>query len=412
MVLIPVLAAALAQAPADEPRMMPYLASANLLAVDCLQSGAIIGTDPVSDAAQATKTALAGLGIRYALWQSYDFVGVTGAQAGERTAFNYYSTEFYGSWNAFSSHELGGTAGWLTFGAAAGTGLGYDAASEGPRRSIGSLGTPMGVDNGQHAFVQQLAWQQSFLDGELVVTAGMLNPDYYLDLNTYANNQYNQLLNEEFSTPSLLPWSRQAMGVVVQWQPTDWFYSMWSSAANDTQAGQMPFDGISADDWTNTFEFGVLTEDLLGLGPGIYRAIPFVATVEGSTGGGVLFNVEQRLGRDGALAFFARGGFGNPNVTQLGGTEASFAGGLAVLAPADTTYLRGLQSSLAAGFYWLDSAVAGTPNAQEWGFEVTYVLQLTPTLTVQPDLQVILDPVFNAPHDTSVALTLQLNMLW
>jgi carbohydrate-selective porin OprB len=40
------------------------------------------------------------------------------------------------------------------------------------------------------------------------------------------------------------------------------------------------------------------------------------------------------------------------------------------------------------------------------------VLQLTPTLTVQPDLQVILDPVFNAPHDTSVALTLQLNMLW
>jgi carbohydrate-selective porin OprB len=40
------------------------------------------------------------------------------------------------------------------------------------------------------------------------------------------------------------------------------------------------------------------------------------------------------------------------------------------------------------------------------------VLQLTPTVTVQPDLQVILDPTFNAEHDTAVALTLQLNVVW
>jgi carbohydrate-selective porin OprB len=40
------------------------------------------------------------------------------------------------------------------------------------------------------------------------------------------------------------------------------------------------------------------------------------------------------------------------------------------------------------------------------------VLPLTPTLTLQPDLQLILDPVSNAEHDASLALTLQLNMLW
>jgi porin len=99
-------------------------------------------------------------------------------------------------------------------------------------------------------------------------------------------------------------------------------------------------------------------------------------------------------------------------VTQLGGTEASFAGGVVLLGPTDAAFFRGQQAYLAAGFYWLDSALQGTPNPQEYGFELTYVLQLTPTVTVQPDLQVILDPTFNAEHDTAVALTLQLNVVW
>ena len=398
--------------PTEQPRMMPYLASANLYGSECLQSGALVEKDPVSDAAQAVKTALAAYGINYGLWQSYDFVGVTGAQSGTRSTFNYYSMDFYGTLNVFSTDEMGGTAGWLTFAASAGSGLGYDAEFQGPRQSIGAQGYPLGVDYQQDIFVAQLAWQQSFLDGELVVTAGFLNQEYYLDLNTYANNQYNQLLNYEFVTPSLLPWSFQSMGVVVQWQPTEWFYAMWGSAANNTPQGKPAFENLSSDNWTNTFEVGLIAEDFLGLGPGIYRAVPFVATVNGSTGAGVVFNVEQRLGKDGALAVFARGGFGNPNVTQLGGTEASFAGGVVLLGPTDATFFRGQQAYLAAGFYWLDSALPGTPNPQEYGFELTYVLQVTPTVTVQPDLQVILDPTFNAEHDTAVALTLQLNVVW
>jgi porin len=398
--------------PTEQPRMMPYLASANLYGSECLQSGALVEKDPVSDAAQAVKTALAAYGINYGLWQSYDFVGVTGAQSGTRSTFNYYSMDFYGTLNVFSTDEMGGTAGWLTFAASAGSGLGYDAEFQGPRQSIGAQGYPLGVDYQQDIFVAQLAWQQSFLDGELVVTAGFLNQEYYLDLNTYANNQYNQLLNYEFVTPSLLPWSFQSMGVVVQWQPTEWFYAMWGSAANNTPQSKPAFENLSSDNWTNTFEVGLIAEDFLGLGPGIYRAVPFVATVNGSTGAGVVFNVEQRLGKEGALAVFGRGGFGNPNVTQLGGTEASFAGGVVLLGPTDAAFFRGQQAYLAAGFYWLDSALQGTPNSQEYGFELTYVLQVTPTVTVQPDLQVILDPTFNAEHDTAVALTLQLNVVW
>jgi porin len=398
--------------PTDQPRMMPYLAAANLYGNTCLQSGALVEQDPVSDAAQAVKTALSEYGINYGLWQSYDFVGVTGAQSGTRSTFNYYSMDFYGTLNVFSTDEMGGTAGWLTFAASAGSGLGYDAEFQGPRQSIGAQGYPLGVDYQQDIFVAQLAWQQSFLDGELVVTAGFLNQEYYLDLNTYANNQYNQLLNYEFVTPSLLPWSFQSMGLVVQWQPTEWFYAMWGSAANNTPQSKPAFENLSFDNWTNTFEVGLIAEDFLGLGPGIYRAVPFVATVEGSAGAGVIFNFEQRLGKDGALAVFGRGGFGNPNVTRLGGTEASFAGGVVLLGPTDAAFFRGQQAYLAAGFYWLDSALEGTPNSQEYGIELTYVLQVTPTVTIQPDVQVILDPMYNAEHDTAVALTLQLNVVW
>lgn len=398
--------------PTEPARMMPYLAQANLYNSDCLKEGAVFEHDPLSEAAQAVKTALASIGINYALWQSYTFAGQTGSVQGTREVFNYYSANLYGTWAIFDSDEMGGTAGWLTLAASGGTGLGYDANDESPRASAGTLGFPMGVDYGDQIFLFQLAWQQSFLDGQLVVTAGYLDQENYMDLNTYANNQYNQLQNYEFVTPSVFPISFQSMGAVVQWQPVDWFYFMCCTAANNTQPRQSPFEGVSLDDWTSVFEFGYVYEDLLGLGPGVFRAEPFYATVNGSGGAGLVFNVEQRLGKDLPLGFFARAGWGNPNVTQLLGTQASFAGGLVLTGPTPTTFFKGEQAYLAGGFWWLESAQPATLGQSEYGFELTYVLQLTPTLTLQPDLQVMIDPVNNPTSDAVVEMTVQLNMTW
>ena len=398
--------------PTEPPRMMPYLAQANLYNSDCLREGALVEHDPVSEAAQAVKTALAGIGINYAFWQSYTFAGQSGSVQGRRDVFNYYSANFYGTWAIFSSDEMGGTAGWLTAAASAGTGLGYDANDESPKASAGTLGFPMGVDYGDQVFLFQLAWQQSFLDGQLVVTAGYLDQENYMDLNTYANNQYNQLQNYEFVTPSVFPISFQSMGAVVQWQPVDWFYFMCCTAANNTQPRQSPFEGVSLDDWTSVFEFGYVYEDLLGLGPGVFRAEPYYATVEGSGGAGLVFNVEQKLGKDLPLGCFARAGWGNPNVAKLGGTQAMFAGGLVLSGPTPTTFFKGEQAYLAGGFWWLESAQPATLGQSEYGFELTYVLQLTPTLTLQPDLQVMLDPVDNPTSDAVIEMTVQLNMTW
>ena len=125
-----------------------------------------------------------------------------------------------------------------------------------------------------------------------------------------------------------------------------------------------------------------------------------------------MLKVEKRIGKDLPLGFFARAGWGNPNGTVLGGTQAMFAGGLVLTGPTPTTFFKGEQAYLAGGFWWLESAQPATLGQSEYGFELTYVLQLTPTLTLQPDLQVMIDPVDNPSSDTAVEMTVQLNMTW
>ena len=51
-------------------------------------------------------------------------------------------------------------------------------------------------------------------------------------------------------------------------------------------------------------------------------------------------------------------------------------------------------------------------HSNEYGFETTYVLQLTPLASIQPDLQVIWDPANNANADHNIIFQLQLNLTW
>lgn len=398
--------------PKTPPTMMPYLATVNLYGDSCTQAGALITGDPLSNAAQIVKTALAQYGVNYAIWQSYNFVAMSGTLGNTKDVLNYYSFNSFLTWNIFQTDELGGSAGWLTVGGSAGTGLGYDGDKQTAQGNMGTLGFPLGTDVGQSAYLYQLAWQQSFMAGQVVVTVGLLDPEMYLDLNTYANNQYNQLINYEFINPAVLPWSYNAMGVVVQWQPVNWFYAMFASAANNTPVGESPVQGISSDDWTNTFEFGLIGEDVCGLGPGTIRVLPFFGTTHGETGAGFMVNLEQKLGKETALGMFARAGFTNDALGAVQGAKSSFATGLVLNGPSESELLKTQQAYFAGGFYWLESPYANSIHENEYGLELTYVLQLTETLTLQPDIQVILDPAKNPNTDSAVMFTMQLVYTW
>ena len=49
---------------------------------------------------------------------------------------------------------------------------------------------------------------------------------------------------------------------------------------------------------------------------------------------------------------------------------------------------------LGAGFIWSQPSAAAEPavHQNEYGIELAYVLQLTPTASIQPDLQIVWDP--------------------
>ena len=398
--------------PKEQPKLMPYLANVNLYGDSCLQKDAVISGDPLSIAAEGVKKAMAGYGINYAIWQSYNFVAMSQTLPDTKDVLNYYSFNSYLTWNIFQSSDLSGTSGWLTIGASAGTGLGYDGDDQTAQKSLGVVGFPLGTDFGQAAYLYQLAWQQSFLAGQLVVTAGMLDQEMYMDLNTYANNQYNQLINYEFINPATLPWSYNALGVVVQWQPVNWFYAMLGSAANNTPYGQSPFVDVSFEDWTTTVELGLVSEDTFGLGKSVYRVLPFYGTSKGVSGGGVLFNMEQQLGKNGPLGLFMRAGTTNNALGAVQGATTSVAGGLVLNGPTEWTLLKTQQAYFAAGFYWLEAPYPTVAHQNEYGLEISYVLQLTETMTLQPDIQVIFDPADNTQSDAVAMFTFQVTYTW
>jgi porin len=398
--------------PSKAPTMAPYLSTVNLYGDQCLQKDPLLSGDPLSLMAQAVKTELAKVGITYAIWQSYDFVAMSGTLPGKDSVLNYYSFNSYLMWNLFQSDEFSGTSGWITVGASAGAGLGADATEQNAWTNLGVIGYPVGTEYGQQAFLYQLAWQQSFLDGSLVATVGFMDPEVYMDLNTYSNNQYNQLLNYEFINPSTVPWSFNALGVVLQWQPVDWFYAMFGSLANNTISGQSPFVGLSSDNWTNTFELGFIVEDAMGLGRAVYRVLPYWGSYQGEAGSGVMLNVEQQLGKDNPCGVFVRTAYTGGGLGMVQNGEASAALGLVFDGPSASPLLRTEQAYFAAGAYWLRPADPAAVNLDEYGVELTYVIQLTETLTLQPDLQFVFQPAYNADESVQTVFTMQLNYVW
>jgi porin len=80
--------------------------------------------------------------------------------------------------------------------------------------------------------------------------------------------------------------------------------------------------------------------------------------------------------------------------------------------PTESALLKTQQAYFAGGFYWLEAPFPTTAHENEYGFELTYVMQLTETLTLQPDIQVILDPANNPDTDSVLMFTMQLTYTW
>jgi hypothetical protein len=400
--------------PATPPVLMPYLANLDEYGNTAIQSGAVFPDDPLSPYPQSAKYWLSSQGLRYDFYQSVTMVSLTDAASGA-SALQYYTATFNSKW-AVAEATQDGTAGWISTRVNAQQGLSTASRTQTPQGNLGSITDPLATVYGPNGgWISELAWQQSLMHGQLVIVGGVVDQSGYLDANNYANNSQGQFMNSALVNSMVLPLPNNNLGVNLQWQPTDAWYLMFGTGANNQPAGGSPFSALGFSNWSYLLEFGLTPKDVFGLGPGNYRLQPFVATVGGRTQTGLGLNIGQKLGKDSPFAWFGRFGVGGTQVT-LDGARCQIATGFAMQAPLK---YAGLFPSLnndyfGVAFLWSQPSAAMQPaaHANEFGFETTYVLQLTPLASIQPDLQVIANPAENPNSGCAVIFQLQLNLTW
>ncbi len=396
------------------PELAPYLANVDEFGNTAVQEGALIPVEPQGLLAQKGKYALSELGLRYNLRQSFSMVSMIDVASGA-SALQYYTAAFVGKW-AITEVTNAGRAGWLSTEANVQLGLSPASRSQTPQGNLGTIINPQGTVFGPNGvWLSELAWQQSLANGKVVLVAGLVDQANYLDANNYANNSHGQFINMALVNSTVLPIPYNNMGFNLQWQPGESWYVMFGSGANNQVPGQYPFGDLSFKNWSYLLEFGLTPTNVFGLGSGNYRLQPFVATVDGVTQAGLGLNLDQQLGANSPFGWFGRFGVGGPAVT-LDGAAVQIASGFAMEAPLKHIGLVPKLSNdyLGAAFIWSQPSNAMQPAAHsnEYGFETTYVLQLTPMATLQPDLQVIWNPADNANATHNLIFQLQLNLTW
>ena len=399
--------------PPTPPVLMPYLANLDEYGNTAIQPGPVFPTEPLSQVAQAGKYALSDAGLRYSFYQSFTMISMTDVATGA-SALQYYTATFFGKW-AVTEVTNQGHAGWLSTKANIQLGLSPASRVQSPQANLRTVVNPLSTVFGPNGlWISELAWQESLADGKVVMVAGMLDQGNYLDANSYANNSQGQFLNSAFVNSVVLPLPYNNLGLNLQFQPDERWYVMFGTGANNQKPGHSPFDNLSFDNWSYLFEFGLTPKNLLGLGPGVYRLQPFVATVDGVTQAGVGLNVQQKLGPNSPFGWFGRFGVGGTHVT-LDGAQAQVATGFVMEAPLKHLGLfPNLNDYLGAAFVWSQPSALLKPVAHEneYGLEAGYVLQLTPLASLQPDLQVIWNPAGNPDAARNVIFQLQLNLVW
>jgi hypothetical protein len=398
--------------PAVPPPLAPYLASQNQFGNLAARPGPLFPAYPLEPFVQTPKYWLSEQGLNYSLQHTMTFVNMTDVKQGDNT-LGYYTLQLKAAWTVYDSPDTG-TAGWLRTQLDAKSGVGSAGHDQDARRNLGTITDPTGIWSSVNGVrVPELDWGQSLLNGQLVAVAGMVNQGNYFDRNAYAQSGRGQFLNSALIHSRVVPLPRYNFGANLQWQPATEWYFMAGGSAGSNGAGSPPWTDFNMDTWTVLGELGFAPRDVFGLGPGIYRVQPFLAEASGSTGGGLSFNLQQKLGRQSPFGWFGRFGFGGEKVSN--GASAEIGTGFVMQGPFRHWALERISNDLfGVGLVWSQpSATDKTVYHQnEYVLEAFYTVQLTPTIKLQPDFQYIADPAYSRDHDHATVTQLQLILSW
>lgn len=394
------------------PPLMPYLAGNDRFGNTALRPGPLIDFTPVDVVVQQIKYDLSQFGLNYSFVQTLTVVQLSNTKEGGST-LGAYTLDFSGKWIVYSANG-GAAAGWFSTQIESLEGIGEPSQSESPRTNLGTFTNPTDVWSSHHGFrIPELAWQQSLWSGKVVMIAGVVSQGNYLDANSYANSARGQFQNSALVNSMVLPLPSYNPSVNLQWQPVHEWYALAGLTAGNTPAGQAPWSNFTWDTWSAVGEVGYVPKDVFGLGPGVYRIQPFIASNGGPTQGGLGFNLQQQLGHRVPVGWFGRFGAGGSTVANA---TAQIGTGFVVQGPLKQLGITDLlpNDGLGLGFVWSRPAPTsgGGPTRAETVLEAGYVMQLTPTTRIQPDVQFVWNPSYHADADNAVVLQLQFELNW
>lgn len=397
--------------PASPQRFMPYLDSLFVPGNTCAEPCAFIDSDPISTSAQRVKTMLSGIGLQYSAVASYNYAHIAPAPGNRQQHFSAFNLQASGKW--FLAKSRNNSQGiFLSFEADWGIGADFSERNGGVQNSLGTLSQPQSsLRGGNGVFLPELALGYSTLNGKWVGMVGTLDASNYLDQNAYAASWHGNLTNSAFGSNPCLPLEWGNWGYLTAWQPTDNFYAMYVTTGCNGQINQNPFRNISSNHWVHVGELGFIFDDSWGMGPGTYRLQYALTRNDGATGDGIACNIQQQLGRNSRLGFFARCGYMDSDAASVTGVRSTVATGLVLQAPFTSSGWgsRHNNDQIGLGFLWLRAGGSERPytHQDEYGLELSAVVQLTPTFYLQPDVQYIFNPIHADSRDNALVFQLQ-----
>lgn len=397
--------------PATPQKFMPYLDSLFVPGNTCIEPGGWVDSCPLSSGAQKVKTALSHYGLQYDLTMSYNYSAIHPKPHGHRAEFSSFNHVLTGTW--FLAKDCDNSQGvFLTFEADWGQGTNFSERRSSAQKSLGTLSNPQGsLRGGKGVFLPQVALGYSGFDGQWVAMVGTLDLSNYLDQNAYSSSWAGGLMNQSFGNNPCLPLTWGNLGFLTAWQPCKSFYAMYATTSTNTPINHNPFKNLNINYWTHVVEAGYISEDFLGMGAGTYRLQYTMTDHSGNMGLGGGINIQQQLGKNSPLGFFTRCGYMDQDAAKLTGTKIAATAGFMLQAPF-TESGWGSQSNyenVSFGFLWQRAASSEreVQHKNEYGLELSTVVQVTPTFFLQPDVQYIFNPIHSTGRDGAFVMQVQ-----
>lgn len=381
--------------PSTPQHFAPYLDSVFVPGNTCVQPCNMLPHDAISTAAQQIKSGLSRIGLQYSLTLSANYTGIMPESNSGRNHFAATNNSFAGTWFLLKKRDNSQGL-FVSIEADWGQGFNFNERRSSAQNTIGSLSNPQGsLRGGNGVYIPHLAIGYSAFNGKWVGMVGTIDTSSYLDQNIYAASWNGNLTNSAFGSNPCLPLEWANWGYLTAWQPCKSFYAMYATTGCNGKINHNPFQYISADAWVHLTELGYISDNFMGLGEGTYRLQYTLTQNDGKTGFGAALNVQQQLGRGSQLGFFSRCGVMDNTAAAVNNVRAAATGGLVLQAPFSSSGWGSAANNdqIALGFLWERAAQSPHRHKDEYGLELSAVVQLTPTFYLQPDLQYIFNPV-------------------